>query len=588
MDGMPGVITSDDDFAVNDAGLLVTETTITQFEGWDPDGKPEFVRSRKAMQYGRSIDDFARIMLEGNNGGYANDWLIGDTKTGEVAQLELGLKEHTLKRTRDGCFVGSNFPEGDALIGSKPSSTRRMRSPRPTPGGSGGRQLMAENEGKIDVEVAKALETDVFDAFEGKPGANERTLTGRGRGLPPRRPRVGLGPVLPRRDGAVEGDRRRDGRQDGVLGRDGPPERPRLRRRRVPQGPPRIRMDARAPERPPGAPLVEVLQRDEVSPMPSTASGLDPIVQLRPRRRIEGASAILLPFEGDGAVDWDGFAAHARRTADLGLTPAVNMDTGYAHLIDEDLRVEVLRRTREVLDGRPFLAGAFVGDRKGSRWDRDAYLRQADLIQRQGGTPVLFQSHGLTALDDPGVINAYAEIGRQVDRFVAFELGTAFAPFGRIYSMDVFRGLLGIPACIGAKHSSLHREPEWLRLIERDRLRPDFRVYTGNDLAIDMVMYGSDYLLGLSTFAPDAFARRDRLWEAGDPAFYEINDLLQYLGFFAFRPPVPAYKHSAAMFLHLKGWIASGRTHPGSPARPLSDLEILHDIDRRLGLLTGP
>jgi hypothetical protein len=90
MDGMPGVITSDDDFAVNDAGLLVTETTITQFEGWDPDGKPEFVRSRKAMQYGRSIDDFARIMLDGNNGGYANDWLVGDTKTSEIAQLELG------------------------------------------------------------------------------------------------------------------------------------------------------------------------------------------------------------------------------------------------------------------------------------------------------------------------------------------------------------------------------------------------------------------------------------------------------------------------------------------------------------------
>ena len=34
-------------------------------------------------------------------------------------------------------------------------------------------------------------------------------------------------------------------------------------------------------------------------------------------------------------------------------------------------------------------------------------------------------------------------------------------------------------------------------------VRPDFLVLTGNDLAIDMVMYGSDYLLGLSTFAPD-------------------------------------------------------------------------------------
>ncbi len=188
-------------------------------------------------------------------------------------------------------------------------------------------------------------------------------------------------------------------------------------------------------------------------------------------------------------------------------------------------------------------------------------------------------------MDDDAIVDAYAEIGRHCDRFVAFELGTVFAPFGRIYSIDVYRGLLGIRSCVGAKHSSLHREPEWLRLIERDRLRPDFHVYTGNDLAIDMVMYGSDYLLGLSTFAPDLFARRDAFWESGDPAFFELNDLLQYLGFLAFRPPVPAYKHSAAMFLHLRGWINSDRTHPRSPARPASDLDILRDIGQRLGVV---
>src|SRR5262249_2876240 len=82
------------------------------------------------------------------------------------------------------------------------------------------------------------------------------------------------------------------------------------------------------------------------------------------------------------------------------------------------------------------------------------------------------------------------------------------------------------------------------------------------------VCYGSDYLLGLSTFAPDLFARRDALWAAGDPAFYGLNDVLQYLGFFAFRAPVPAYKHSAAMFLHLRGWIDAPATHPRSPQRP--------------------
>ena len=316
-----------------------------------------------------------------------------------------------------------------------------------------------------------------------------------------------------------------------------------------------------------------------------TSAGIDPVGLLRPRRKIAGASAILLPFEAGGAVDWAAFTAHARRTASAGLTPAVNMDTGYVNLIDDDLRVEVLRRTLGALEGRPFLAGAFVADRPGSRWDRDAYLRQVERVVAHGGAPVVFQSHGLTSLGDDEIVDAHAEIGRHCDRFVAFELGTAFAPFGRIYSLDVFRGLLGIRSCVGAKHSSLHREPEWLRLIERDRIRPDFHVYTGNDLAIDMVMYGSDYLLGLSTFAPDLFARRDAFWEAGDPACFELNDLLQYLGFFAFRPPVPAYKHSAAMFLHLRGWVGSDRTHPESPSRPSSDLEVLRDIGRRLGVV---
>ena len=61
--------------------------------------------------------------------------------------------------------------------------------------------------------------------------------------------------------------------------------------------------------------------------------------------------------------------------------------------------------------------------------------------------------------------------------------------------------------------------------------------------------------------------------------------MLQYLGFLAFRPPVPAYKHSAAMFLHLRGWIASDRTHPNSPERPASDREVLREIAGRLGAM---
>jgi hypothetical protein len=157
-----------------------------------------------------------------------------------------------------------------------------------------------------------------------------------------------------------------------------------------------------------------------------------------------------------------------------------------------------------------------------------------------------------------------------------------FAPFGKIYSTTVYRGMLQVRQCIGAKHSSLQRELEWERIRIRNHVRPDFLVLTGNDLAIDMVMYGSDYLLGLSSFAPDLFAKRDAMWAAGDPAFYSLNDVLQYLGFFAFRNPVPAYKHSAAMFLELRGWIQTHLTHRESAVRPESDIAILTEILKQL------
>src|SRR5262249_47586547 len=163
------------------------------------------------------------------------------------------------------------------------------------------------------------------------------------------------------------------------------------------------------------------------------------------------------------------------------------------------------------------------------------------------------QSYGLTDLAPDQLLDRYRSMARDCPRFIAFELGEMFAPFGRIYDLESYSGLLQIPQCVGAKHSSLNRRLEWQRLQLRDRVRPDFLVLTGNDLAIDMVMYGSDYLLGLSTFAPDLFAKRDFMWLRGDPGFYELNDLLQYVGFFAFRPPVPAYRHSAAMFLKLRG-----------------------------------
>ena len=309
-----------------------------------------------------------------------------------------------------------------------------------------------------------------------------------------------------------------------------------------------------------------------------------PHEMLKPRRPIEGISAILLPFQDDGSIDWVGFRAHVRRTAAAKLIPAVNMDTGFGNLLDDRTKREVLEVTQSELGGSRFVAGAFENDQPCAGFEIDKYAIQMAAIEACGGTPVIFPSYGLTQQPDDAIVAAYAQIGERTNGFIGFELGTMFAPFGKIYSLDVYRGLLDIPRCLGAKHSSLRRDLEWQRLQLRDAVRADFRVYTGNDLAIDMVMYGSDYLLGLSTFAPEMFAERDAMWATADSRFYEVNDLLQYLGFFAFRNPVPAYKHSAAMFLKLRGWIGCDRTHSQSATRPDSDRLILRDIAERMGV----
>ncbi len=313
----------------------------------------------------------------------------------------------------------------------------------------------------------------------------------------------------------------------------------------------------------------------------------DPIAMLRPRRTITGMSAILLPFLNDGKtapleIDWAGFTNHVERTFAAGLVPAVNMDTGYANLITEEVRHDVLKRTQSIAAGRRYVSGIFVGDAPGASLNAEAYQRGAADIVRFIGLPIVFQSFGLSDLPDDAIPNAYSTITKDCDSFLAFELGQVFAPFGKIYSLEVYEQLMRLPACLGAKHSSLSRSLEWQRIELRDVVRPDFMVLTGNDLAIDMVMYGSDYLLGLSTFAPEAFAARDQLWQSGDERFYEINDLLQYLGAFTFRAPVPAYKHSAAMFLKLRYGLAADHTHPKSPSRPESDREILALINKTL------
>ncbi len=174
----PGWIHSGTDFFITDAGLVGAETTIGGFEGFDTNGIPEFVRMRRATQDADSIDQWCRIMRRGNNGGYANAWLLGDINTKEIARLELGLKEVGFEKKRNGYFTGSNiavdlkllrFETSEAETDIRKSGVaRRVRW----------HELMKQYAGAIDLKRAERFEADHYDTYLNKIEPDGRTLCG--------------------------------------------------------------------------------------------------------------------------------------------------------------------------------------------------------------------------------------------------------------------------------------------------------------------------------------------------------------------------------------------------------------------------
>jgi len=203
MDMMPGFIHSGDDFVITGGGLLITETTITQFKGFDEKGIPEFVRARKAAQYANSIDDFIQIMTTGDNGGYANDWLVGDTKNNEVARVELGLKNHPVWRTKDGMYTGSNWAADPKLIKEETTFDPADSTNSPNSRRRRWEQLGAEHKGKLDAEVGKMIEGDSYNQLTGAKEASRCVIAGRVDTDPKGCPEWGWGPYFP--GGTVQG-----------------------------------------------------------------------------------------------------------------------------------------------------------------------------------------------------------------------------------------------------------------------------------------------------------------------------------------------------------------------------------------------
>ena len=223
----------------------------------------------------------------------------------------------------------------------------------------------------------------------------------------------------------------------------------------------------------------------------------DVTTRLKPRRNVEGIAAALLPYESDGRVAVATFQHHLLATQRAGLVNAVNMDTGYVNYLSGAEKDDVLAWTREALGhATPFVAGAYI---EGQDGDIVAlYRHEMDRIVAHGGIPILFQTRQLHGKSPQEKAATYQAICKGYPHVLAFELGAMFAPNGEIFDEGTVRRLLDIPELKGMKHSSLDRTIELSRLALRDAHRPDFRFFTGNDLGINMIEYGSDYLLGLA------------------------------------------------------------------------------------------
>jgi hypothetical protein len=127
----PGGIHSGADFYINDAGIMIGETTTMQTP-FEINGEPQSSRIRRAAQYGTNIDEVVKILTTDNNGLYTNDWLIGDVNKNEIAVLLLGTTKWKLWRSSTGEFPGGTKGFYWSVNNAKDPEVRKEFVPDPS------------------------------------------------------------------------------------------------------------------------------------------------------------------------------------------------------------------------------------------------------------------------------------------------------------------------------------------------------------------------------------------------------------------------------------------------------------------------
>jgi len=161
----PGTVQSGMDWYINDAGIVLTETTIRQTR-FNPNGLSIGSRSRRAMQYGDSIESAVKLLGDNGNGLYTNEWLLADMKTNEIALFELGTKATRLMRSSKNQWYGgttgfywgnNNVKDVDVRLETIAATNDRPADMTfcPEPRDQAWVRLYKQNKGKIDANFGK-------------------------------------------------------------------------------------------------------------------------------------------------------------------------------------------------------------------------------------------------------------------------------------------------------------------------------------------------------------------------------------------------------------------------------------------------
>lgn len=116
-------------------------------------------------------------MSQGNNGGYANMWLLGDFKTNEIANFEQGLKYQSYTKKKDGFFFGDNAPTDPRIrhlecVDVGYNDIRQQTGARRVRWG----MLMEQFYGKINLDIGQQMLADTYDVYYEKINPSSRTI----------------------------------------------------------------------------------------------------------------------------------------------------------------------------------------------------------------------------------------------------------------------------------------------------------------------------------------------------------------------------------------------------------------------------